>query len=214
MKKSIDFASAAAFISRPENKRRLSKEGQARVDSGRLRLIPGQLIHRVHLGDGTISNKVSLLDTDTNRADGITDFQGTKLPDTFNVVFNRLRIAYGENAAAGKEGAVSYSNLAEDVAAALANSIFKMEQDNVTVVKHNIRKLLAHSQSVFDTSGASAILQDEDSAFPALNDYGLVAGGIDTIMELIVANGENFEASGANHGYLEFIFDGMITLNA
>lgn len=204
--KSIDFQSATEFLNKKESYDRLSGETRKMILLGRIRLIPGQVIHRIYLGDSSIANRFELIDYNNSHESGISDFHMKKLRPETNLVFNRLRIAYGEGKDPYREAGVRYSNFREDINPVLVNSKLKVEQQHVAVVNQHICKLLSSKEKA-NTKGAQI-----DIDFPLLNEYGLLVGDKETEILLDVPQGLSFEPTYENHAYIELIFDGMLTV--
>lgn len=206
-----------AFLMEPRNYNRLQKQTQDDLSAGKLNLVPGQIYHRFELGSSTLSSgTIRLLKSDNNRAVAESSFQGKKMEASQIGIFNAMRVGYGEDAATGKRGVVKYYNISgvEDsvVPTGLINSLLSVRQGNYTITEQLIEKMISQVYNKTTTSGAYAASQAGCDKFPAINGLGLLVGDVETDITLEIPSGASVDPSGSNYGYIEIVFDGMITV--
>jgi hypothetical protein len=195
----------------------LSNELKALVSSGKLRFINDHIKHRYSWGAGDIAGITQILLTSNDERDGVSDFQGNKLPANKILVADGIRFAYGENANAVSPGIIRYSNFSEDFPAELEGADLVLKQDGKVLARFAIADLLIPSFTTTVLGGGSETSTvvnkrvTKEERYYALPEPILIEGGKPLDIQLQLPVGIAAGGSGTNHAYVETAFSGMVT---
>lgn len=92
---------------------------------GKVKVLSNVVILRKEV---SVGGKQSLVDSDTKKVDGVSDFDGNKLVDYRALIVNAMKIGYSAHADAGKEAELDYKTV---LPIALRNSRLKITQGGI-----------------------------------------------------------------------------------
>ena len=115
---------------------RLSEEFRASLNDSKVKPVENEFILRKEVSVG--GGAVPLVDSNTRKLRGISDFDANRLPTSTALIINGLRIGYATDDATGKEALKLYD---ESFTAAFRNARFKIKQDGVVYLDRPISEL-------------------------------------------------------------------------
>ncbi len=123
----------------------LDAQTQADVASGKVQFVDADvyLRHNITGAAGTFD----LLDENTTKTIGLTNWDGNKLAKTINMALERVRLGYATTATGGitKPEALKYSNKLSDAPAALLNAELVIVQNDKPIVEIPVQRFFGES---------------------------------------------------------------------
>lgn len=184
------FHTAYNFLN--QIKPNLSVQLQNDINAGNVGLVPQVIsIKKEIVGGGTID----LLDGNTQRIDGICDFDKNRLETSRALIFDEIKLGYATDAAADKEGVLAY------------NTTLPVELKNATLLmKVNGREILRYPVKDLNNAGTATKTADFYAKMKALS---AIVDAKEIQLQIKMAPGVSL--SGAAHHYVDIAFSGVQT---
>jgi hypothetical protein len=139
----------------------LDAQTQADIMAKNVQAFDADMYLRVDITGG--SGIMELLDENTTKTTGITNWDKNKLAKTVNMALERVRVAYATTATAGgekKPEAVKYSTVSKDVPAALMNADLIILQNDKTLAEIPMSRFFVESASNRPAGVEDAVVLD------------------------------------------------------
>jgi hypothetical protein len=183
----------------PKNAGRFTTEFKQKMATGGLKLIPNTKILRKAVTPAG-GNSSSLLDEETKKVEGVSDFSQNQLPASSTLVVGQIAIGYDSDAAADKEALLTY---AKAHPASFRNAKIVITQSDAIIAESPLAVLI--NQNITRGTEPQQNFVDLDSAF-------FIAGGIDFQMKIVWGKGAA-PAAGVTE-YIEIALKGYETVRA
>ena len=151
----------------------------------KVKVLSTAIILRKHVAFG---GKQPLVDSDTKKVDGVSDFDGNSLVDYRALIINAIKLGYSSDAATGKEASLTYSSA---LPVAFRNATLKITQGGI---------IFNYPLSALANPHTGNSLADDVIQLPQ---SFVIVPKQEFEMELIFPKGAT---APANESYLEFTF--------
>lgn len=185
------FKEAVAYLGSKSSK--LPVSSKAKIASGELALRTNDLFIRKRIAFG---GKVSLIDANTQQLAGITTFDGNKLNDHINHIFDKIKIGYATDIATGKEAELGYATA---LPVALRNAQLHITQGNKVVFSTPI-------STINNANTGNTIMDD----FRKLDNFEMLVSNEQIGIEIEFPSGA---APGTPYHYVEVVVGGFTTFS-
>lgn len=166
MKQAYLFTALMAMLTEiiKENASRLSADFVSNFSNKKVRPRNFTAILRKQI---VVGNTTQLLDSETKRVSGVSDYQGTRLKTGTARLVSGIRIAYGQDDLEGKEGLVNYNTAAP---AAVRNGKLIIAQDGTDIIEASLSEVMNNTASstqenYWDLDSAVVLTDGQDLEF-------------------------------------------------
>lgn len=191
----VKFQTVSNYIYKNTAQKNIIGDTAERLKDGRMSLRDNTELVRAEV-DKTVSGEKNLLTANGKKLAGVQTFIGQSLPKSKNQVITHVRVAYGTNAAAGKEAAVIYKNDDATVPAGLKAANLIVKQGGKTIIELPVSDFISASN-------------DGNSAYKELSAFALLkeAQDFDVLIEFPIGT----DLGGVDKHYVEVALKGMAT---
>lgn len=142
-----DSTRSHRFLKLMGKKKKFSRQTQADFQTGKLRFLDADLLHSAEITEG--GGNYDLLKSTNDKVVGISDLDGDKLEPGVNIAVDRIKLAYGKDAAANNPTAasVSYSSLLSAFPVELLRAKLVIKQDSKTKLRLPVERFTQQANS-------------------------------------------------------------------
>ncbi|WP_299106048.1 hypothetical protein [uncultured Tenacibaculum sp.] len=171
------------------NKKRLSSQFKESLgQEGGVKILNNTVVLRKEM---TVGGTQKLVDSNTKKISGISDFDGNRFKDDEVHIYERVRLGYETHAESGKAAQLMYAN---KMTASFRNAILRVRQDGVVLGEIPVADIY--------NKYTGRTMRDD---YFELKHPIVLVGGTDYDLEYEFPDGST---SAANKEYLELVFDG------
>jgi len=191
----IKFQTVSNYIYKNTTQKNFPVDTADKLKDGRMSLRDNTEFVRAEVPK-TVAGETNLLTPNGLKLAGVQTFKGQSLDKSKNQVITHVRVAYGSDAAAGKEAAVIYQNDDSSVPAGLKAANLIVKQSGKTIIEIPVSDFIAPSN-------------DGDSAYKELSAFALLKE--DQPFDILIEFPIGTDLGGTDKHYVEVALKGMAT---
>ncbi len=183
------FKEAVAYLGSKSSK--LPVASKDKIRTGELALRTNDLFIRKRIAFG---GKVALIDANTQQLAGVSSFDGNKLNEHINHIFDKIKIGYATDAATGKEALLSYATA---LPVDLRNAQLHITQGNKVIFTTPV-------STIYNANTGNTIMDD----FRKLDNFEMLVSNEQIGIEIEFPDSAT---AGTPYHYVEVIIGGFTT---